>query len=295
MKVLLTGATGFIGRNLLRRVPEDCHCYVLVRPTTDCSRIVCDGIHVFDGDVDALAAFLREKKITGILHLASCYLPSHKSSDIERLVSSNVAFGTSVLEAASKSDVQWFLNTGSTWQNYEAEGMEYHPVNLYAATKEAFVAIAQYYVEVCGLRFCTLKFTDTYGPNDLRRKIFALFAQIAKSGEKLAMSPGEQQMDVLYIDDVVRGFWHLAAMLEAGRELAKEYRLSSCQLHSLRELAQIFSETVGKPLSIEWGGRPYRVREVMHPWQGGEILPGWQPEVSLQDGIRRMMKESVKS
>ncbi|WP_294157169.1 NAD(P)-dependent oxidoreductase [uncultured Selenomonas sp.] len=296
MNILLTGATGFIGSNLLLHIPEDCRCYALVRPTTDISHLQCADIHVFDGDVDALASFLREKKISGILHLASLYLSSHRSEDVAPLVSSNVTFGASVLEAAAKSDVRWFLNTGTIWQNYEAEGMEYHPVNLYAATKEAFISVARYYVEACGLRFCTLKLTDTYGPHDPRRKIFALFREIAESGETLAMSPGEQQMDILYIDDVVRGFWQLASMMERGDEsLAPEYRLGSGHLRSLQELARIFSETVGRPLHITWGGRPYRKREVMHPWQEGEILPRWQAKVSLREGILKMMKDCAES
>ena len=104
MNILLTGATGFIGSNLLLHIPEDCRCYALVRPTTDISHLQCADIHVFDGDVDALASFLREKKISGILHLASLYLSSHRSEDVAPLVSSNVTFGASVLEAAAKSD-----------------------------------------------------------------------------------------------------------------------------------------------------------------------------------------------
>ena len=127
------------------------------------------------------------------------------------------------------------------------------------------------------MRICTLKLCDTYGPNDTRRKIFALFEEIARTGETLQMSAGEQKMDILHIDDVVEGFAHLAQMMQNGDNLREEYVLSSGRQLTLRELSAKYEHEHNVHLNIEWGARPYRTREVMIPYKGN-ILPGWMPK-----------------
>ena len=235
-----------------------------------------------------MADYLREHQVEGIIHLASLYLASHRPDQVADLVNANILLGISLLEAAKLAGVKWFLNTGTIWQNYQSpeRSDEYHPVNLYAATKQALITMARYYQETSPIRFSTLKLCDTYGPGDTRRKILALFREIAQSGETLAMSPGEQRMDLLHINDVVAGFQVLANRLaDPSAPLLPEYVLSSSHPRSLRELASMFEQVNGVRLPIEWGGRPYREREVMEPYRGN-ILPGWSPKVSLETGMK---------
>ena len=158
-------------------------------------------------------------------------------------------------------------------------------MNLYAATKQAFIDMARYYTDVFGIRFCTLKLCDTYGPGDPRPKIFKLFKDCSESGEVLKMFPGEQLLDILYISDVVSGFCRLVELLASDTQLGEQYVLSSGEQRSLRSLAASFERISGRPLPVEWGGRPYRDREVMVPWRG-PLLPGWKPSVDLETGIR---------
>lgn len=292
MNLLLSGASGFIGKHLLRFLKNKGHkVYLLTRSSSDVSSLDAAGTFVFAENIPDLSAYLKDRHIEGIIHLASCYLPQHHPHQIKDLILSNIYLGTALLEAAVSAEAKWFLNTGTIWQNYQS-GAEasYHPVNLYAASKQAFEVMAQYYTETSALRFCTLKLCDTYGPGDTRRKIFTLFEQISQSGETLAMSPGQQQLDLLHIDDVVSGFGHLADLLHEGNDLEKEYVLSSGRLYTLKTLAALYQNYTGHKLSIHWGGRPYRLREVMTPWRG-PILPGWQPAVSLEKGIKKQTSE----
>lgn len=283
MNILITGATGFVGKHLITRLKDKHNLFVLTRPKSDCSSLGVEYIFTFDDNVPALVDYLLQNKIDGIIHLASLYVAEHQSGQIKDLVLSNVYLGTALLEACKLSGVKWFLNTGTIWQNYNvADGSdEYNPVNLYAASKQAFMTMAKYYVETSGLRFCTLKLCDTYGPDDTRRKIFALFEQIAKTGETLEMSPGEQLLDMLHIDDVVVGFEHLAELLSDSEfKLLPEYVLSSGRQMSLKELASLYEQKYRVKLNIVWGGRSYRKREVMRPYKGN-ILEGWKPVVEF--------------
>ena len=61
-------------------------------------------------------------------------------------------------------------------------------------------------------------------------------------------------------------------------DLCGSYVVSSGKTVTLRELVRRYEKLIGKKLLIDWGARPYREREVMHPWRGGKILPGWVRE-----------------
>ena len=175
MRILVTGATGFIGTNLTRELRKNNDLFILGQFEGDPEKLDLPGIVMTD-DIQRLADYIKANEIEGIIHLASLYLTVHTSEQVKDLVLSNVYFGTAVLEAASLAGtVKWFLNTGSIWQNYNVKGDDYNPVNLYAATKQAFIDMAKYYSDVFGIRFCTLKLCDTYGPNDTRKKLFKLF------------------------------------------------------------------------------------------------------------------------
>lgn len=281
MRILITGNSGFIGSFLCARLRKEHELFYLARPHTITQTPgVHDSTFFFaNNNIDLLTQFIRTNKIDGIIHLASLYLQRHAPRDIPNLIQSNVYLGTAVLEAATSAGVKWFINTGTIWQNYNVpDGSDaYCPVNLYAATKQAFMDITKFYSETTDMRVCTLKLCDTYGPNDPRKKIFALFEENARTGEVLKMSAGEQKMDILHIDDVVEGFVHLAEMLQKGEELRDEYVLSSSQQMTLRELAVKFEREHNVHLNIEWGALPYREREVMVPYKGN-ILPGWNPK-----------------
>lgn len=260
-----------MGQHLLPFLEEHGHeVYALIRPTTDKGKVFTKNVCVFDGDIHGLAGYLKDNAIDGIIHLASLYINQHRPEQIKDLILSNVYLGTAVMEAAVGAGVRWFLNTGTIWQNYNVRpySKEYCPVNLYAASKQAFIDMARYYTETSGIRFCTLKLCDTYGPGDTRRKIYALFWQIAKTGETLAMSPGEQKMDMVHIDKVVEGFLVLAERLNGNDVLDTEYVVTSGRQRTLREIAGEFEQEHHVKLHINWGGRQYRPREVMVPYVG---------------------------
>jgi CDP-paratose synthetase len=269
MKLIITGANGFIGKHLCMRLKTEGWSFAcLVRPGAERSFFVDNDIPTIqmDGESSSMSEMFRKENTTGIVHLASHFVVEHQEKDLSPLVLSNVLFGTQVLDASVKAGVKWFLNTGTFWQHYN--GSLYDPVNLYAATKQALEDIGRFYANAHDLRFCTLKLCDTYGPNDTRNKIFALWEKISKSGETIDMSPGDQLIDIVHVDQVVQSYVRLIAGLNSERLDGKNcdsYYVSSNQKISLKELAHEYERTNRVKLNINWGGRAYRRREVMAP------------------------------
>lgn len=288
MNIAVTGSTGFIGSSLLSREFDDINFFPIIRQSTNKSIFVDRNIpfFVFDqNNISGLLDYFNEFNIHGVIHLASLYLKDHESDQIGELVDSNLKFSTSICEAFVKSDAKWFINTGTFWEHFNNE--DYNPINLYSATKHAFQDILKYYIRrFPNKKISTLKLNDTFGPGDLRPKIFNLWNTISDTNESLKMSPGGQLIDIMYIENVLDAYLFLCHLLNGDDPYKNEYMLTSGELYTLRELADLFVTITEKSLNIEWGALPYREAENMVPWNSGNVLPGFNPRFTVKDGIR---------
>jgi nucleoside-diphosphate-sugar epimerase len=295
-RVLVTGATGFIGSNLARQlVDEQKDVHIIIRPTSN-TTLVADllskmTVYVHDGSTDQMGAIIRQANPEVVFHLASLFIARHRPEDIVSLVEANILFSTQLVDAMVTNGVFRLVNTGTSWQHFQNQG--YLPVSLYAATKQACSDIFSYYCDVSPLRILTLSLFDTYGPGDPRPKLFSWLRQIAKTGEALNMTPGEQLIDLVYITDVVEAFIRAGELISHDKiDGMQEVMISSGAPIKLKDLVRIYQDITGASLNINWGGVPYREREVMVPWNNGKTLPGWSPSVSLLEGLR-LMENSI--
>lgn len=294
MKILITGATGFIGSYLTKKILQDNNVlHAIVRRSSKKSNL--DNrikIFEFDNNTVELTSYMNREKFEGVIHLASLFLSSHKSEDVTNLINSNILFPTVLLEACVENDVKWFINTGTFTQHYKNK--RYSPVNLYSATKQAFEDVAKYYIETSNINFVTIKLFDTFGAGDRRPKIFSLWSKMAKTKDVLDMSPGEQIIDINYVENVADGYMRMAKLLSSNSGIqfkGKTFTLSSGERHTLRQLAKIFEKATNEKLNINWGKRAYRDREVMVPWEKGNNVPGWKPKISLIKAIKKTVKD----
>ncbi|QBJ78422.1 NAD(P)-dependent oxidoreductase [Aquitalea sp. USM4] len=286
--IILTGATGYIGRKLLARLVE--HGYpvsVVVRETSPRLESLPAAIEkiFYDGTVDSLVKGMQGKSSALVIHIASLFLTQHRPEDISQLIDSNIKFPCHLLEAMHASNMKEFINTGTSWQHFE--NCDYNPVNLYAASKQAFSDLLKFYQEAYDFKAITLELFDTFGPDDERKKLFRLLQEAAHTGKELRMSPGEQLLDIVYIEDVLNAYE--IAINESGR-LTGAFAVASGKLHSLQEIVAIYSKVSEKKLNIEFSALPYRLREVMKPWQDYTILPEWKCNTTLEEGIANIIK-----
>ena len=293
---LITGATGFVGSHLARRmVRAGWQVHMVSRANSrlpEAEEFSYVTNHIYDGSSESIVNCVVQAKPDVVFHLASLFLSQHAIKDIIALIQTNLLFGSQLLEAMKENKVTNLVNTGTSWQHYNNE--DYNPVCLYAATKQAFEAILEYYVQACGFKVITLKLFDTYGPDDHRLKLFHLLSKVATSGEKLDMSSGEQLIDLVHIDDVTEAYLNAAQrLIDCRAQQHERYAVSSGKPIPLRDLVVLYSEVIGSAINVNWGVRSYRFREVMEPWTGGSSLEGWQPKYTLADGMKNSQTKLI--
>jgi nucleoside-diphosphate-sugar epimerase len=284
-RVLVSGATGFIGSEVTKRLIE-LNSQVSVITRTKPASLTVNWISAGDSDAfpsQEIADFNPEV----VIHLATRFQSSHSPADIKGLVQSNIEFGTNLLESAKKAGAV-FVNINSAWQHFESQ--QYSPVSLYAATKQAFADIAQYYGET-GLDLRNLTLYDTYGPTDKRNKLVRQLLNAASDNERLDMGRGDQLINLLFVSDVVAAILGIAELRPTPR--IQNYVVRAENSISIRELVTEIEKVTKNKLNVNWGARQTRPREMTSDWVFGELLPGWQQHVKLGAGLSTCWQEHI--
>lgn len=176
-KILITGATGFIGNNLLNYfLKKKYFIYAILRKSK--KNIKFDQEHkinknfksIIFSDIYNLKKQLLNYKIDYVVHAATHYVKKHKSSDIKKIIESNILFPTIIIDLLCNKTIKKFINFGTVWQHYNNK--KDHAYNLYASSKQAFNKILDYYRnQFPKIKFYNLLISDTFGKNDKRKKL----------------------------------------------------------------------------------------------------------------------------
>lgn len=292
-KVIVTGATGFIGSNLVYKLIENgFEVGILCR---DLSRVdmlssLENKIKIYrtNDDLNKIIDVFKEFQPDCVFHIASLFIAEHSKGDVDKLIKSNILYPNIILEAMKECGITNIINTGTAWQHYSNE--EYNPVCLYAATKEAFEKLAEYYVRALEFKCITLKIFDSYGPNDNRGKLMSILKNKALNKEKLHMTEGNQKIDLTHIDDITNGFikaYEYLDTMDLGKH--EKYALCTGRELTLKKALEIFQKETGYKLDIEWGAKNYRKREVMNLWTTYKKLPNWESNISFEEGVKTIV------
>ncbi len=290
MRILITGATGFIGSNLLKAWSKTHELGIIVRPSSNISDEIASHSSeqfVYDGGFDSINNAFKSFEPEVVIHLASYYVYEHNQEEIDTLIESNIKVGTYLLEGMKANGVKYLINTGTSFEHFGAD--ENAAVNLYAATKQAFGDLCKYYCDAGFIRAVTLKLFDSYGDGDERKKLLNLLKTNLQTQEELRLSAGEQIIDIVHVSDLISAYQVVLENISSYKENYQEFGLSGQQRCTLKELVELIEKIAEKKTNIKWGARPYRDREVMNPWESYEQLPGWKPKISLNEGIKRFL------
>lgn len=287
LTVLITGATGFIGQNLLCKLVDIRANVIAVAHNNQPNNNSVDRI-VYDGTYESLFKPLEEIKIDIVIHLATLFIANHQPSQIGGLIDSNVKFGSYMLELTRQKNIPYFINTTTYAQAYNHKG--YNPQNLYAATKQCFETIVKYYEETTDTVFVTLELTDTYGRNDTRPKFINLLLNAIEDKNTFKMSLGEQEISYLNIEDAVNAYITTIHLL-LSKKITNNSKFSvySEEILKLKDLVTLVCSKLNSSIEINRGFYSYRNREIMTFKPSYIKLPDWNAEISVAEGILKMI------
>lgn len=291
-RILLTGATGFLGSALARRwAAADLEVHALVRPASSHRRLVgVEGditLHVLDsfGAADVVA----QVRPQAIVHTACAY--GRAGETPRQVFDANLGFGIELLQAVlSGPDPITFINTGSV---LEPE------VSLYALSKSQFSQWGAQLAmrEPAQLRFVDLRLQHMYGAGDDRSKFTTHVLQACLRNEpELKLTAGEQLRDLIHVDDVVSAYDVILA--QAPTLSAHEcIDVGSGSAPSIREFVETVHRLTRSSTRLAFGAVPYRPNEAMHCRANTDRLRalGWRPRFDLSSGLQdTIRKESPR-
>lgn len=288
-RAVVTGATGFIGRQMCATLsaagtPVLAICRASSDPAVVRALAAFREVAVLslDDADDPLHLGLRSTDV--VFHLATYFRARHVTNDLVPMIRTNVEFSTKVADEAAMAGAR-FVNASTVWLHHGSAA--YDPVSLYAATKRAFEDVLQYYVSVHGLRAVSLELCDIYGNGDRRGKLLSALIGAAWSGDQFPLSEGTQLIDLCHVDDAVQGLLVAADNASASGELVRR-SLSGGEIMSIRELVSLVELVGGRPVQANWGAIPSRQREMHVPWALHPAPDGWRPQVPLRVGLERL-------
>jgi nucleoside-diphosphate-sugar epimerase len=255
MKVLVTGATGFVGGHLANYLASQGHkVFALGRKA---SLETCESL---DESVEKvgleesmqsqeLLDIVRSLEIEVVYHAATLFLKAHNIGDVGPLVESNLKFGINLAEAASMAGVKTFVNFSSIWQ-LKQRGANESQKTLYAATKQAFLEVLKFYAFSSGPRVLNIYLNDTFGANDNRSKLVpAIRKAIVDSQSFRAINPGAR-INLSLVDDVVET---VAELARNTVEDFAEFEIRSDRSYTISEIVQAMERVSGCQLDFQTG------------------------------------------
>ncbi len=297
-RILITGAGGFLGSHLTRRLHREGHrLAVLASPRFDPRRLgdLAGELRVFHADLtsaSSVAEVVARVQPELVYHLASTpFNPPPAEAATHWHV---IAGGTFHLLEALRGSRARLVYTGSAAEYGSGSGLTedspLRPATMLGVAKAAASLLVQTYARLVEMETVVLRLFTPYGPWESPARLIPYTVLQALHGQPVRLGGGSQQRDFVYIDDVID------ALMRAGfgdLPPAAVFNISSGQGRPVREVAAAVLEIMGNPVPLETGTREDRsdeIRECSGDNTRARVRLGWEPGTSLAEGLRRTIE-----
>lgn len=295
MKILVTGGSGFLGRNLIERLAADGH-EISCLDRFEAPFLADFGVRMFKGDI--YERVLVEEAVSEqdvIIHMACTVIPKTSNDDPYFDVMSNVGGAIRLLDASVANKVRKFVFIssggtvyGSSVKTPIAEDSPNNPDCSYGITKLAIEKYLRLYRKVKGLSTCSLRLANPYGEHQRYRSaqgVVPVFCYKAIMGEPVEIwGDGNVRRDFVYIGDVVEAIVKSVSTAEAEGEI----NIGGGCATSLNHLLDAIGRSLG--CSVERCYLPSRIFDVPVNYLNigkAKRLLGWVPQTGIDEGLRR--------
>lgn len=302
-RILLTGASGFVGNNLARRLLSDGHeLNLILREGHSNRRIkdICRDVRIHTADLrdeETLATTVASVRPEWVFHLAA-HGAYPTQTDALRILHTNTVGTANLVLACLKTGLAAFVNAGSSSEYglkdhppSETESLE--PNSYYAVAKASATMFCTYAGQSTGSRISTLRLYSVYGPYEEPTR---LMPTIIREGFRNRLPPlvnPETARDFVYVDDVVAAF--LSAASVADQEPGAVYNIGTGRQTTIRAVVDTARRVLNIRDEPKWASMSDRIWDT-DTWvadirRAQESL-GWTPKYSFEEGFRSMVEWS---
>lgn len=300
-RIIITGATGFVGANLTRRLVRDGHeIHLLVRRGYHSWRIegLYPKVYIHETDLtdkDALSGVVGEIKPEWIFHLA-VYGAYSWQTDLHQMVQTNIIGTMNLVEACLKTGFETFVNTGTSseygYKDHTPKETEYlEPNSCYAVTKASATMYCRCIGQGRGIRISTLRLYSVYGPFEEPGRLIPTLAIKGLAGKLPPLVNPEIGHDFVFVDDVVDAY--LLAASNSGQEFGAIYNVGTGIQTSIGEIVASVQKILKINAKPVWGSMPDREWD-SKIWVADskkiQTELGWRPKYTFEHGFHQMVK-----
>lgn len=285
-RILLTGATGYLGSHLASALLSAGHSVVALKRKSSSLRHlepILSKISLLDLEgLDLSVPFDKYGKIDAVIHTATNY--GRKGEDACQIVEANLDFPLRLMEAAAASGVGMFLNTDTALDKF---------LNAYSLSKAQFAEWGFYFSRQQKIRFINLRLEHFYGIGDDDTKFTThVIKSCLQNVPELKLTLGEQKRDFIYIDDAVAAYLLLLEKQDSLTDWYMDFDVGSGEAVTIRRFAELVHQLTGSTTRLNFGAYPYRDGEVMLSQADVEPLHqmGWRCSHPLEQGLKMVIE-----
>jgi nucleoside-diphosphate-sugar epimerase len=274
--ILVTGASGFIGRHLVPRLRADGHHVLEVRRTS--------------GDVAARATWMSLPAADTVVHLAGKSFVPHSWDDPAAFLGTNVLGTVEAMEYAREHGAHLvFLSSylyGDAGQQPIAESRPLIATNPYALSKKLAEEACGFFADRFGVTITILRPFNIYGPGQADTFLVPTIVNQVRAGRDIHVRDLEPRRDYVYVLDVVDAIVRSVARASGFRV----FNVGSGASHSVRELIRTIQEVWGTELPVHSDGvrRPDEIMETVADIGHAARGIGWTPRFTLRHGLEHL-------
>ncbi|MEA2036100.1 MAG: NAD-dependent epimerase/dehydratase family protein [Nanoarchaeota archaeon] len=299
-KILVTGAAGFIGANLVRRLVKDGSnkVHIIVKKESNLWRIdpIKEKLTLHEVDLldySLLNNIVKEIKPDYIFHLATYGAYPRTQKDIKKIADTIYAGTVNLILVLNDVPYKLFVNTGTSSEY----GKNDKPMNendlpkpniVYGAVKAGITLLCQTIADIYDKNICTLRLFSAYGPYEDKDRLIQYLMINCINGKALQVSEGNQARDFVYVDDIIDAY--IATMKNPEKVKGQVINIGSGKQTKIKIVINKVVELTGFNSTIKWGERKMESFETdiwIADVQKAKALLNWSAKFDIQNGLEK--------